>query len=66
MQAEVTDLIKTPITTKPVVRTNKFVHDLASLRRLHQQNKLIFSSSFTLFSSSTAVPTANSQTQQKP
>ena len=45
MQAEVAYLIKTPITTKPVVRTKEFVHDLASLRRLHQQNKLIFSSS---------------------
>ena len=60
--AEVTYLIKPPITTKPVVRTNWFVHDLASLHRLHQQNKLILSSSFTLFSSLTAVPTANSQT----
>ena len=45
MQAEVAYLIKTPITTKPVVCTNYFVHDLASLRWLHQQNKLIFSSS---------------------
>ena len=36
-QAKVAYLIKTPITTKPVVRTNYFVHDLASLRRLHQQ-----------------------------
>ena len=37
MHAEVTYLIKPPITTKPVVCTNWFVHDLASLRTLHQQ-----------------------------
>ena len=45
MQAKVAYLIKTSTTTKPVVRTNSFVHDLACLHRLHQQNKLILSSS---------------------
>ena len=51
--ADVSYLTKTPITTKPIVSTNKFVHDLASLRSsLHQQNKLIFCSSHSLTPSS--------------
>ena len=40
-QVEVAYLIKTPITTKPVACTNWFVHDLASLHRLHQHHSCV-------------------------